>query len=118
MTQAMAAQGDEVFYEGPINEDSERGKRLLSMRVGNYVATAAVLLHLLESVGMTAEQVDEHHKALAKQVITKINNESRNAFEQAALTAMVGTTLLATFDAQTDFIELQLDAEGGERREN
>lgn len=121
MTQAMAAQGDEVFYEGTINVDSERGQRWMSTRVGNYIATAADLLHLLESVGMTTEQVDEHHKALAKQVITKINNESRNAFEQAALTAMVGTSLLATFDAQMDFIELQmdvLDSEGGERREN
>lgn len=117
----MAAQGDEFFYEGTVNVDSERGQRWMSMRVGDYVATAAGLLHLLESVGMTTEQIDEHHRALAKQVITKINNESRNAFEQAALTAMVGTSLLAAFEAQMDFIELQmdvLDAEGGERREN
>lgn len=117
----MAAQGDEVFYEGTINADSERGQRWLSTRVGDYVATAADLLHLLESVGMTTEQVDEHHKALARQVITKINNESRNAFEQAALIAMVGTSLLATFDAQMGLIELRmdvLDAEGGEHHGN
>lgn len=117
----MAAQDDEVFYEGTIDADSERGQRWLSMRVGDYVATTADLLHLLESVGMTTEQVDEHHKALAKRLVMQINNESRNAFEQAALTAMVGTSLLATFEAQIDFIELQmdvLDAEGGESSDN
>ena len=89
--------------------------------VGYYVATAAALLHFLEGSGMTVKQVDEHHKALARQVITKINNESRNAFEQAALIAMVGTSLLATFDAQMGLIELRmdvLDAEGGERHDN
>lgn len=121
MTLAMAAQDDSIFYEGTINADSERGQRWLSMRVGDYVATASELLKLLEGVGIPTDQVDEHHKALAKRLITQINRESRNAFEQAALTAMVGTSLLATFEAQIDFIELQmdvLDAEGGESSDN
>lgn len=106
---AVAAPDDSIFYEGTIDSSSERGQMWLSMRVGDYVATASDLLHLLDGVGIASEQVDEHHKALAKQIVTKINSESRNAFEQATLTAMVGTSLLATFNAQMDFIELQMD---------
>ena len=112
----MAARDDSKVYEATIDIESERGKRWMDAKVGNYLAETSALLHMLNGVGITTEQVDEHHKAIAKQIISQIISESRNAFEQAALTAMVGTSLLATFDAQMDLIELQMDiidAEGG-----
>ena len=117
MTQDMAAQGDEVFYEGTIDADSERGREYMSTPIVAYIARCNSLLEVLGDFGITRENMDEHHKALARKVLDQINSESRSAIEQAALIGMVGTSMLATFDAQIDLIKLQLsvlDAEGGE----
>ena len=118
MTQAMAAQGDNFFdYEGTISLDTERGREWVSTPIGVYLAKCNDLLGLLEGAAMPRKKVDEHHKKLAKQIVMQIIAESHNAVEQAAITAMVGTSLLATFDAQFDFIDLQLsmfEAEDGE----
>lgn len=121
MTQAMAAQDDEVFYEGTINADTERGREYMSTPIVAYIARCNSLLEVLGDFGITRENMDEHHKALTRKVLDQINSESRGAVEHAALIAMVGTSMLATFDAQMDLIELQmdvLDAEGGEHRDN
>lgn len=100
---------DGFTYEGTIDTNSERGQRWMRRHVGAYVSTTAVLLRVLAKAGIPTDQVDEHHVELARQIVSQINSESRNAFEQAALTAMVGTSLLATFEAQLGFIELQMD---------
>ncbi len=108
MTLAMAAQGDNTFFEGRISLNTERGASWIRTTIGEYLARNYQYLELLKSVGMTVEQVDEHHKELAKQAITQIIGESRNAVEQAALLAMVGTSMLATFDAVADMVDLNL----------
>lgn len=117
MTLAMAARGDNFFdYEGTISLDTERGKKWMDTTIGEYMAKCSGMLDLLNGIGIPTKQIDEHHKKLAKQIVMQIIAESRNAVEQAALTAMVGTSLLATFDAQFDYIDLQLsmfEAEGG-----
>ena len=118
MTLAMGAQADNSFdYEGTISLDTERGREWIITPIGVYLAKCNDLLELLEGAAMPRKQVDEHHKKLAKQIVMQIIAESHNAVEQAAITAMVGTSLLATFDAQCDLISMQLsmfDAEDGE----
>lgn len=109
MTQAMAARDDRFDYEGEISSDSERGQALMRKMIADYTTETLAILHALDCFGITVEQVHEHHKKLAKQVLLQINAESRNEVEQAALTAMVGTSLLATFDAMIDHIKLEID---------
>lgn len=115
----MAAQDDSVFFEGSVDANSEQGDKWLSPTVRDYVGKTASLLRVLEAGGYSVKDIDEHHKRLLRAIATQVTNESSNLIEQAALTCMVGTSLLATFNAQVDYMDFQLDlleAEGGDGR--
>lgn len=99
------------FDEYVLQPGQEATDRWMNMRVGDYMANMSLLLDVMVSGGHeeAPKRLDDAHRELVRDLLDKIIDKSENAFEQAALTSMVGTTLLATFNGQIDYLNFQLD---------
>lgn len=106
----MKDNNDGEIWEGTLSHGSAEERAWLSARIADYVQGASYLAKILESNGASnIRELHVKHKPLVRMIAAEIAGKSSNAIEQAALTSMVGTSLLATFDGQIDYINYQID---------
>lgn len=110
------------FDQLSFDVSSEQGERWLESTIKGYISSALLLCGSLEkAIGAegTLERLDGVQGELLREFAGEIAERAGNAVEQTILLAMVGASLLATYDAARDYLEFQLDLlemEEGEER--
>lgn len=101
------------FIEGyvPPEKMQDFGRK----QIRDYWEELSLIRHVLDQADEDAwRRLDELHRRTMRHIVDGTCNNTTNGVEQMALTAMLGISLLSTFDAQVDYAEFQLDMMGGE----
>lgn len=113
------------FSEHLMNPDDEFTQEWMTHDNGFYMWSIVNLLKVVSEHGTDEGELMDAHKEAVVGVMEDIADVVESRFGdanpgvvQAVLTAMVGTSLLATFDQQMDHIMFQIDVMRMERGED
>lgn len=107
-----------------MSPDDDFTKKWMSHDIGFYMWNMGELSDVLAERGISTMELERAHRDIVVRVMEDVSDAVTEKFGdvcpgvvQAALTSMVGMSLLATFDQQMDHIMFQIDVmemEGGD----